>query len=187
MLVEVYDSLYSHISSQTGPGGPYALPPTGVLWTLVAPIPSIRDALGRALKAEKAHIGVIMPTGDRRVEVVRSPYRDDGKLQGGAIRETSFYLTTFVRSGKAWALDGAFLDLPGWLEHVLREFKNPSVHDTVRLEAVRFYGAEGDYLILEATASMRYLSPVSPPPGIPLQGFILSNQYGEWFRVYLNP
>ncbi|BDX35551.1 hypothetical protein MN1_840 [Thermus phage MN1] len=185
MLVEVFDALMAHLAEMTGPGKTFALPPTGVLWTPIAPVPGVREALDRALKMEKAHIGVVMPTGDRRIDAARSPYPATS-TQAGAIRELSFYTTLFARSGRAWALDGVFLELPGWLEFVFREFGHPSVHDTVRMESVRFYGAGPDYLILEANCSLKYLSPINPPEPIPLRGFILSNQYGEWFRVYLD-
>lgn len=189
---QVLWDLAQYLMDQTGPGKPWELPPNGILWTPIAPVPSQTEALARALKQQGYHIGILMPTADRKEEAVRSPYTDSQR--GGTVREVQGYLTIFVRSMKGWPLDGAFADLPAWLDRVLRDYRSPGTHDTVRLGDFRYMGAGPDYFIMEGGFSFKYLIPAVPDTGPKVRGFrILSHPNislrpdGWWFDVYLNP
>ena len=187
-----FHDLLQFLDQKTGPGGPMSIEP-GIRWTLLAPVPQMDEALKRAIKQEKYHIGVVMPYASARVKAARGPY-DENQESGGALRELRFYTTVFYRSMKNWPLDGRWLLLEDWLEELFRTF-NDSVgktNQTVRLDGVNYLGEFPDILIMEGSASLRYFTDASRSPTRPLSGFIVHGNperklepWAEWFRVYL--
>ena len=186
---QILFDLAQYLMDRTGPGKPWAPPPEGILWTPIAPIPSQGEALARALKARNNHIGVLMPTADRKVEAVRSPYEES--LAGGTVRELQGYLTVFIRSMDRWPIGGAFPDIPAILDRILRDYHLPGTNDTVRLEDFRLFGVGPDYLIMEGSFSFKYFVPKIPLEGPRTRGFKVYTTHqlsptGWWFVVYLD-
>jgi len=122
----------------------------------MAPVPNQMEALARALKAEKSHLGVIMPNGVSKVAPRAHPTAQG--LPGKVLRRVDFYVTVFIRSLKQWPLDGDFLRLDDWLEAALRGFRDSAnaTSQTARLDDVRFMGGSPDYLIIQGNCSVEY-------------------------------
>lgn len=180
MKPSVMSELLTHLNAKTGPiftdgeitgRGPLGLPPTGVVWSLLAPVGGVQESLDAALKTQKAHIGVIMPYLDSKKAGVRGPYNE--RQVGGAVRSLNFYVTVFVRSAKHWVLNGDFLWLPDWLEEVFRGFNDSGNESqfTARIADINMAGAARDYLILEGRGEMSYISASTTEVGTLLKGF----------------
>jgi len=177
MNPKIINDLKDHLAARTGKGGDMAIPPSGVLWTILSPYPAIQQALEKAVKQRGSHIGVIMPQEDRLIKAARGPYADN-QPYGGSLRELEMTITVFIRSLKLNVTDGAFLWFGDWLEELLRSFQ-AAQEDTARIQSVRFMGLEPDYLIVEAQASIRYFSESTSIDWPKLLGIIVSEDFNQ--------
>lgn len=188
----ILDTIKTHFEERTGDGGDMAIPPRGIRWTILSPYPKIQEALQRAIKQKGGHLGVLMPYEDVVLKPgQRGPYDDDQPV-AGSLRELHFYITVFIRSIKAQVTDGAFLLLSDWLEELTRSYAVDG-NDTLRVHNIRYMGLDPDYLIVEATGSIKYFTDTSRVQWPKLLGVITEGPDADgdgsndfWFDVDLS-